>query len=155
MNCVTKLFSGCPTYLPVVINLDLPEVDSVVAETQEGSAWVSGVALPSRAGQVRQHRRHPGELHKGDLHHGADRSLDLPGHGLASGNTSLLTSHCGFTSWLALMKVFLEVSDCVVFVVKPFLFVVTFFLPLTLQWTVVVSPVPPVVLEDDDDEPQV
>ena len=43
-------------------------------------------------------------------------SLATLKNGLASGNTSLLTSHCGFTSWLALIKVFIEVRDCGVFV---------------------------------------
>ena len=39
-------------------------------------------------------------------------------NGLASGDTTILTSHCGLTSWLAVLKVFLEVSKCVVFAVS-------------------------------------
>lgn len=39
-------------------------------------------------------------------------------NGLASGDTTILTSHCGLTSWLAVLKVFFEVSKCVVFAVN-------------------------------------
>ena len=34
INCVTKKSSGCPTYLPVVLNLDL--LDSVLVEGGRG-----------------------------------------------------------------------------------------------------------------------
>ena len=46
-------------------------------------------------------------------------------NGLASGDTTMLTSHCGLTSWLAVLKVFLEVSWCVVFAVCAVTLVVT------------------------------
>ena len=46
-------------------------------------------------------------------------------NGLASGYPNLLTSHCGLTSWLAVLKVFLEVSKCVLFTVSAVTLVLT------------------------------